>query len=149
MTLISKTAGALSLSSCIIDMHKCGKLYANKSKAKASANGVIRRSISSQMIDELSYKDAQIKNWAGSSQTFLGVQEFFASVKGYTKGFLQSGVKYIPNFTLATIALLSRSKNHALPNTIANLASVALGLIHGGHFIKVATGFGEKNDFLE
>ena len=143
MTLISKSAGALGLSTCIIDMHNTGLIASERKRAKAGVNSFLSNEINSMKTDTCSFKDAQIKNWTAKHNLMQPVKEFFASVTGYIGGFFTAGIRYIPNIALAAIALCcNKSKG------IANAAAAALGILVGVNIVKNVTGIGEKNDYL-
>lgn len=149
MTIVSKAAGALSISSCLYDMHKCGVIGSNRSLAKTSANGVISNTIGCSKANRVSYKDATIKNFLMRNNIGLGVKEFGSRITGYLKGFLGAGVRYIPNFALGAVALLAKSKGTSkTADKIANLAAVGLGIVEGYDIIVNSTNFGQRTDYL-
>ena len=145
MTLISKTAGALSLVSCAHDIHKTALISAKNAGAKANANSVISNSIRHQKMHYLSHKDAQRKNWLNGSNYFAGAKEVFAKIGGYIVGAAKASVRYIPNFICATIALCA-GKNH---NKIANIAAIGLGVIETTDFVVNSLGVGQRDDYLK
>ena len=143
MTLISKTTGALGLSSCIYDMHKSGVIASNRNYAKVSANSYLSNEVKSMKMDYCSFKDAQIKNWSARNNIFQPVKEFTARVTGYIGGFFTAGIRYIPNIALAAIALCcNKSKG------IANAAAGALAVLEGWNFIKNTSGINKRSDYL-
>jgi len=152
MTLISKTAGALSLSSCIIDMHKCGVISSKNSAAKTSANVLLSDSIGSQKANRISYKDATIKNFSARNNFGITIKESVAKVTGYLKGFFEAGARYIPNFALAVLALVvsgGKTDNAVARNAkIANAAALGLGIVEGYDILKNSTNFGQRTDYL-
>ena len=105
MTIISKIAGGLSLFSCLTDAHKTGLIYANNEYAKASGDTFISCSLGAQKADKISSKDAQRKNWLLRNNFLGGINEGFAKVGGYFKGFGNSIVRYLPNIALSAVAL--------------------------------------------
>ncbi len=145
MTLISKTAGVLSLVSCITDMHKTALIVSNNEYAKASSDTFIANSIGTQKADRLSYKDTERKNWLAKNSFMNTPAEIFARVKGYLSGLVQSGVRYVPNFILSAVALLT-SKDH---KAIANISAIGLACLEAYDFIKNSTNIFQRNDYLE
>ena len=145
MTLISKTTGALSLISCIHDMHKTALISSNNAGAKASSNAKIENSIGNQKIDHLSYKDAQRKNWIARQDFFIGAKEFGARTTGYFKGLAQAGVKYIPNFILSALAIIPNKKHTIIPN----IAALGLAIVEIFDFVKNSTNISQRKDYLE
>lgn len=144
MTLISKATGALSILSCVNDIHKTALIYSKNEQAKASANVVISASVNSQKTDHISYKDSQRKNWLSQKNFFASIKEGFASVAGYIKGAAKTSVRYIPNFVLAGLAIFL-NKNH---NKAANISALGLGLLEGYDFVKNSMGVGQRDDYL-
>ena len=160
MTIISKTAGALSLVSCVHDMHKTALIYSNNEYAKTAANALISTSVNNQKANNLSYKDTQRKNWLTQQNYFASLKEGFARVSGYVKGFLKTSVRYIPNFALAIVALAAGRNCGTTTratgsmgatrtaDTIANLAAVGLGIVEAIDFTKNTLGFRQRDDYL-
>ena len=160
MTLISKSAGALSLISCVHDIHKTALIYSNNEYAKIAANNMISTSVNNQKADYVSYKDTQRKNWLTQNNYFASIKEGFARVKGYIKGVFKSSVRYIPNFALAAVALLvsknskfvtkaaDQAKATKTAETIANIAAVGLGVIESVDFVKNTLGVNQRDDYL-
>ena len=144
MTLISKTAGALSVISCVHDIHKTALIYSNNEYAKTAANTLISTSVNNQKADCISYKDAQRKNWLTQQNYFASIKEGFARAKGYVKGVFKSSLRYIPNFICAGFAL-ALGKNH---ERAANIAAVGLGVIEGVDFVKNTLGANQRDDYL-
>ena len=144
MTLISKTAGVLSLASCIHDIHKTALISSRNAYAKAASDAVITTSLGNQKANKVSYKDAQRKNWLAQNNFFASSKEFFARVGGYVVGAAKASVRYIPNFVLATVALCTKKYKG-----IANAAAVGLGVIEGLDFIKNATNINQRTDYLK
>lgn len=145
MTLISKAAGALSVLSCVHDIHKCALIYSKNSGAEASADSVITKSVKYQKANRLSYKDTQRKNWLAQGNYFASISELLARIGGYIKGFAKTSIRYIPNFIAASVAIFA-NKNHP---KIANSAAVVLGIIEAFDFIKNGVGVGQRNDYLK
>ena len=153
MSLVSKAAGGLSLIYCRHDMHK------------TSSDAVISSSIGNQKANKVSYKDAQRKNWLAQSQFGIRAQELTARVTGYISGFAKAGIRYVPNFALATVAILAGKK--VKPDKVAtkgirscwqkvyssqklaNVAAVGLGLVEAWDFIKNSTNIAQRTDYLE
>ncbi|MBQ4647230.1 MAG: hypothetical protein IJB79_07765 [Candidatus Gastranaerophilales bacterium] len=144
MTLISKAAGALSLISCIHDIHKTALISSNKEYSKAAANSVVSLSVNHQKADNISFKDAQRKNWLSRSNYFASIKEGFAKIKGYVKGFLNTSLRYIPNFACAALALLMGKKH----DKIANIAALGLGIIESFDFVKNSLSPQNRDDYL-
>ena len=145
MTLISKTAGVLSLASCIHDIHKTALISSRNAYAKASSDAVITSSLGNQKADKVSYKDAQRKNWLAQNNFSAPYKEFFARVGGYIVGAAKASVRYIPNFALAAVALFTKKDYKG----IANAAAVGLGVIELFDFIKNATNINQRTDYLK
>ena len=145
MTFISKTAGVASLISCVHDIHKTALIESNKNAAKANANSVICNSLKYQKADNLSYKDAQRKNWLNHGNFFAPITEACARIGGYIKGAAKTSIRYIPNFICASIAILA-NQNH---KTTANIAAIGLGIIEGFDFLKNALSAWQRNDYLK
>lgn len=146
MTLISKTAGALSVMSCVHDIHKTALIYSNNEYAKTAANTMISSSIDNQKSDHISYKDAQRKNWLTQQCYFASIKEGFARVKGYIKGVFKTSLRYIPNFIAATLALAL--SGNAARDRWANISAVALGVIEGVDFVKNTLAVNQRDDYL-
>ena len=144
MTLISKVTGGLSLISCIYDMHKCGVIGARNQYAKNSANAFISNQINCSKMNEISYKNAQIKNWQAKNNYFQPIAEFFGKVSGYIGGFVSAGIKYIPNFIASAVAISVTKKPK-----IANAAAGLLAVLEGWNFIKNVTDINQRNDYLK
>lgn len=142
MTIISKTAGGLSLFSCLSDMHKTAVLSSNNEHAKASADTFIETSLASQKANYVSYKDAKRKNWLLKNNFMGGINETYGRIKGYFKGFFSTGVRYIPNFILSLGAIIPKNK------VVANISALGLGLVEIWDFIKNSSGIFERNDYL-
>ena len=145
MTLISKTTGALSIASCIHDMHKTALISSDKSGEKAVSSAKIENSLGSQKTNSLSYKDAQRKNWIARQDFFVGTKEFGARITGYAKGFAQAGVRYIPNFILAALAIIPNKDHKILPN----IAALGLAIVEIIDFIKNSTNISQRKNYLE
>lgn len=160
MTIISKTAGALSLISCVHDIHKTALIYSKNEYAKTAANTLISTSVNNQKADHISYKDAQRKNWLTQQNYFASIKEGFARVKGYVKGVFKTSLRYIPNFALAAVALFAGKNLKAVQNaadvakatriveTVANVAAVGLGVVEGVDFVKNTLGVNQRDDYL-
>ncbi len=144
MTLISKSAAGLSIASCITDIHKSAKIASHNEYVKTSANSTIRRSISAQKANRVSYKDAQRKNWLAQNAFGQGIEEGFAKVKGYIKGFGVGVIRCLPNFILSAVAMFTTKHK-----TVANISAIGLALLEGWDFIKNSTGLFQKTDYLE
>ena len=145
MTIISKTAGALSLVSCLTDMHKTALIKSNNEYAKASSDAFISNSIGTQKTNKLSYKDTERKNWLARNNFKNGPAELLGRVKGYASGFIQSGVRYLPNIGLSAVALLTSSKH----KNIANLSALLLACLEVFDFVKNSTNIFQRTDYLE
>ena len=144
MTIISKTAGAVSLVSCVHDIHKTALINSNNEYAKAASNAMISTSIGNQKADKISYKDTQRKNWLAQNNFTAPFKETYARIKGYIVGVVKGSVRYIPNFVLAAIAIgCKKSKG------VANAAAVGLGVIEGLDFIKNSTNINQRTDYLK
>lgn len=144
MTFISKTAGCLSLVSCVHDIHKSALIYSKNKYVKASANATIENSLNMQKANHLSYKDTRRKNWLNQSNFFAPIRELFAKVSGYVEGALKTSVRYIPNFVLASVALFAKNNKK-----LANIAALGLGAVEGVDFAVNSLGVGQKNDYLK
>lgn len=145
MTLISKTAGALSLISCVHDIHKTALINSKNEYAKTAANRLVSSSVNNQKADNVSYKDTQRKNWLTQHDYFASFAEGYARIKGYVVGAFKTSVRYIPNFVCAAFAIaLNNSHNRA-----ANIAAVGLGVIEGVDFVKNTLGANQRDDYLE
>ncbi len=144
MTIISKTAGIVSLISCIHDIHKTAVISSNNAYAKASSDAVISSSVGHQKADRISYKDAQRKNWLAQGNFLAPFKEFFGRVGGYISGAAKASLRYIPNFILAGVALACGKHNK-----IANAAAVGLGAIEAVDFVKNATNINQRTDYLK
>lgn len=161
MTIISKTAGVVSVASCIYDIHKTAMISSNNAYAKAASNAVISDSVGYQKADKVSHKDTQRKNWLNQNNFSAPYKEFFARVGGYISGFAKASVRYIPNFVLAAIAIGTGKGNKfvknasdvakatKIANNVANVAAVGLGVVELIGFIKNATNIHQRKDYLE
>lgn len=143
MTLISKIAGTLGISTCVYDMHKSGMIEARRNSAKAGVNSFLSNEINTMKTDECSFKNTQIKNWKARNNIFQPIHEVFAGITGYIKGFLTAGIKYIPNFIAATVAIACKNNKKA-----ANIAAGVLAVMEGWNFFKNTSGINQKNDYL-
>ena len=143
MTLISKTAGALSLASCIYDIHKTALINSKNQYAKTSANTVIENSVGYQKANRVSYKDAQRKNWLAQGNFLAPFKEFGARVGGYISGFAKASIRYIPNFVLAATALCVKK----YPK-LANVAAVGLGIVEAWDFVLNSLKLNQRDDYL-
>ncbi len=143
MTIISKTAGGLSLFSCLRDMHKTAVLASNNEYAKSSADTFIETSLGSQKSERVSYKDAQRKNWLLKNNFMGSINETYGRIKGYCKGLVSAGARYVPNFVFSLGAILSKNK------VVSTVSTVALALVEGWDFIKNSSGIFERTDYLK
>lgn len=143
MTFISKVAGIASVAASIADVHKTAVIYSNRAYNQASANAVISSSLGAQKADEISFRDAERKNWVNRNQFTAGIKETCARVTGYIKGFAQGSVRYLPNFALGAAAIFSKHK------AVASVSAVGLALVEGYNFIKNSTGIFQRTDYLE
>ncbi len=145
MTIISKTAGVLSLISALNDIHQTSLIYSRRASQKACADTYISRSIGAQKTSTLSYKDAKRKNWF-AKQSYAGdANEFLAGIKGYLYGVKNCITRYFPNFILSALAIIP-NKDH---NMLANIAAVGLGITEAADFISNTTNIKERIDYLE
>lgn len=161
MTVISKTAGVVSLMSCFHDIHKTALISSRNAYAKAASDAVITSSLGNQKAEKVSYKDAQRKNWLAQNNFTAPYKEFFARVGGYIVGAAKASVRYIPNFALAAVALLAGKNCKIVQNAsdvakatknverIANAAAVGLGVIELFDFVKNATNINQRTDYLK
>ena len=143
MTLISKSAGILSMGSALVDIHKTALKYSNEELARTSANIIISDSLNSQKSDTFSYKDAQRKNWISQKNFLATPKEFFGRIKGYFKGVGKIAPRYIPNFVLGVVALTTK-----VP-FLARFSTIALGTIEACDFIANATSITQRNDQIK
>ncbi len=143
MTLISKTAGTLSLISCVKDIHETAVIYSNNAYAKASSDLYISRAVSNQKTDRLSPKDADRKNWLLKTQFFQGAAETLGRIGGYLKGVGTGILRYAPNAALIAGSMLFKNKK------LANASCVGLAIIEIYDFIKNSTGIFRRNDYLK
>ena len=148
MTILSKTAGAVSLVSCLHDIHKTAMIGANNGYAKASGDAMVSNSVGNQKINHLSYKDAQRKNWIAKKDFMVGTREIYGRVKGYIKGALSASVRYIPNFILSAIAICCKG-NTPEGKRVGNIAALGLGIVEGIDFIRNSTNIGQRTDYLK
>jgi len=145
MTVISKTAGVLTLVSCIRDIHKNALIKANIATQKASADTFVANSLATQRTNRLSSKDTERKNWLARKNFLMCPNEAMASIKGYVGGFFDGAVNYIPQLALSVVAIALNSKHKVL----ANLSAIALGILEGSDFINNSLSIGQKNDYLK
>ena len=143
MTIISKIAGGLSLFSCLTDAHKTGLIYANNEYAKASGDTFISCSLGTQKADKISSKDAQRKNWLLRNNFLGGINEGFAKVGGYFKGFGNSIVRYLPNIALSAVALKVKSP------IVSAISTIGLAGLELYDFIRNSTGIFQRTDYLK
>lgn len=143
MTLISKTAAGASLLSCIVDMHKTAVISSNNAYAKASSDTFISCELGAQKANDVSYKNAQRKNWLLKNNFFGSINETAARITGYIKGLGQGVIKYLPNFILSAVAIKSKNKK------VANISAIGLGALEAFDFIKNASGIFERKDYLK
>ena len=145
MTVISKTAGALSLITTIKDIHKNALIYSKRAVTKASADTFISNSLANQRTNRLSSKDTERKNWLAKKNFWQCPNEAYASAKGYISGFVEGIVNYVPQLVLSGLAL-GLNKNHKV---LANICAIALGIIEGADFVNNSLSVGQKNDYLQ
>lgn len=145
MTIPSKAVGALSLISCIRDIHGTSMIMSRQACQKATSDTFISNSIGCQKTNELSYKDAKRKNWLSQHNFFLAPNEVFASIGGYLKGVGEGIVRYLPNLALAALSIIP-GKNH---KTLANISAAALAGLEIGDFIVNGTNATERTDYLK
>ena len=143
MTIPSKVAGSLSLMSCLYDMHKGGQIQSNVSYAKTASDSYLECAIGASRANRVSYKDSARKNWLLKNNFVGRIKEPISKVTGYVKGFLETGLRYIPNFGLSAVALLAKNKR------LANIAAVALGGVEAFDFLKNSTSLFQKTDYLK
>ena len=145
MTIISKSAGILSLVSAVVDTHKTALIYSKNAYSQSSADTFISSSIGGQKLNAISYKDAERKNWL-TSNNFLGsISESVGSIKGYMKGLSIGIARYIPNFILSALAI-ALPKKHA---KIANVAAIGLAGVEIADFVTNTLDLSQKNDYLK
>lgn len=142
MSILSKTAGGLSMGAALVDIHKTAMKYSNQELAKTSANIVISNSIGAQKSDTFSYKDAVRKNWLSEKNLLATQKEFMGRIKGYFKGVLKTAPRYIPNFVLGIIGLTTKSK------TIGKLSAIGLAAVEIYDYIMHATNITQRTDNL-
>ena len=145
MTILSKTAGSLSVISAIIDIHKTSKIYMQKEKQKVSSDMYIARSIGSQKSNNLSYKDAKRKNWFMQRDFFLSYNEMVGSIKGYFKGVKEGVSRYLPKFICAALAIIPNKNFKILPN----IGAAALGALEIYDYAVNGTNLTERTDILK
>lgn len=145
MTLISKTAGALSLFSSIKDIHNTALMYSNRSTMKASADTFLANSLSTQRTNRLSLKDTKRKQWLAKNNYLLFASDPLASVRGYCEGVIQGVCYYMPQLVLSTLAIGIGNKH----KVIANACAVALGIVEGLDVLTNTFSIGQKNDYLK
>lgn len=144
MSVVGKVAGGASLLSSLYDIHKTAVIYSKKEYMKASGDEVVACSIGAQKTDRLSYKDSKRKNWIDQHHFLTGPKEFFASIKGYTKGFIEGVSTYLPKLLLSMGAIIPK-KNKLIPT----LSTIGLAILEGYDFVKNSTGIFEKTDYLK
>lgn len=143
MTIISKATGGLSLISCIRDIHKTAVIYSNNQYAKTSSDSFLSCAIGAQKANRISAKDASRKNWL-LKHNFLGaIKEPFAKVGGYLKGVGMGILRYLPNFALGGVAILSKNKK------LANISALGLGIMEAWDFLKNSTSIFQRTDYLK
>ena len=145
MTVISKTAGALSLISSLKDIHNNAMIYSNRELSKASADTFIANSLATQRTNRLSTKDTDRKKWLSIKNFWIYPNETFASVRGYVFGFCNGVVNYFPQLILSGLAL-GINKNHKV---LANICAAALAVVEGIDFVTNSLSWGQKNDYLK
>lgn len=143
MTIVSKTAGAAGLISCLRDIHKTAVLYSNQGYAKASSDAFISCALGSQKANRVSVRDAERKNWLLKNNFLGGIKETFGRAGGYLRGLAQGVAGYIPNILLSLGAVCSKNK------TIANISAIGLAGVELFDFIKNSTGIFERTDYLK
>ena len=144
MTLISKTAGVLSVASCVYDIHKTALISSKNKYAKTSANSVIENSVGYQKANKVSYKDTQRKKWLAQGNFFAPFKEAWARVSGYISGFAKASIRYIPNFALSAVAIFVGKKHPK----IANTAAVGLGIVEAIDFVMNSLKTNQRDDYL-
>ena len=143
MTMISKTAGGLSLISSLYDIHKTALITAKNQSVKMGTDSYISTSLGAQKANRLSYKDAARKNWLEKHAFLQGPAEVVGAIGGYIKGVAQGVIRYLPNIGLSAIALTAKNK------TVAGVSAIGLALLEGYDFIVNSTKFGQKTDYLK
>lgn len=145
MTIISKTAGVLSLISAINDIHRTSLIYSLRASQKACADTFISKSIGSQKTSSLSYKDTRRKNWFARQNFPAETNELFAGISGYLYGVKNCIGRYLPNFVLSALAIIP-GKDYKV---LANVAAAALGVIEAADFVSSTTNINERTDYLK
>ena len=144
MPVIPKIAGSVSILSSLNDIHKTAMIYSGQERKKAMGDTVVACSIGNQKANNVSYKDAQRKNWINSKNFFSGTCEIAASAKGYFKGAAQGIARYLPKLALALAAIIpSKSKILAYTSTIL-LAGAEIW-----DFLVNGTGLFEEKNYLK
>ena len=106
MTIPSKAVGAVSLFSCVRDIHKTSMIRAKQLRQKEMSDAYIATSVGCQKTNRMSYRDTERKNWFAQNNFFLGATEVLASVKGYLKGVKEGITEYAPNIVLAALSII-------------------------------------------
>ncbi|MBR2069311.1 MAG: hypothetical protein IJ877_06065 [Candidatus Gastranaerophilales bacterium] len=145
MPVIPKIAGTASIIASLYDIHKTAMIYSKQEYNKAMGDTVVASSIGNQKADNVSFKDAQRKNWTAKHHFLSNANETIASVKGYVKGAVQGIIRYIPKFALATLAIIPKTRC----KTLAYLSTVALAGMEAWDFLRHGTGLFERTDYLE
>lgn len=149
MTMISKTTGAVSLLSCLFDIHKTAVVYSNRRYMEASSDAFISSSIGAQKTNKLSYKDANRKNFLHKNNFLLGLHELGGRIGGYIEGAAQGVVRYLPNFILSALAIIPKNKGSRAGKIIANLSAAGLAGLEAYDFIKNSTNLDQRTDYLK
>ena len=106
MTAISKLAGIGGLASCLLDIHKTAMVYSKNEHAKTSANSFVSASLGCQKANDISHRDAKVKNWIfAHNDQFSVIPRVFASVKGYLGGVLHGIIRHFPTLIFAIPAI--------------------------------------------
>ncbi|MBQ8476213.1 hypothetical protein IJ531_04035 [bacterium] len=143
MPVIPKIAGTASVLASLYDIHKTALIYSKQEYNKVMGDTVVASSIGNQKADNVSFKDAQRKNWTEQHHFLSGANETLASVKGYVKGAAQGFVRYIPKFAAAALAIIPKNK------PISYLSTVVLAGMEIWDFLRHGTGLWEKTDYLK
>lgn len=145
MPVIPKIAGGASLLSTIVDIHKTAMIYARQENGKAKGDIILATSVGNQKADYISFKDAQRKNWCNKKRLFHSIKEDFAAVKGYFKGIVEAGIRYLPKIALSAAAIIPKAKN----STFAYISTVALAAWEAWDFVRYGTGLFERKNYLK
>lgn len=105
-TVISRVTGAAAAGLMLFEAHNEGLVTSKKEQIETTANRLPDEYINSMKMDTKSLTGNELKNEFFKWQLDNNIPEFFASIKGYGKGIVESLTSNIIPVALATGAIM-------------------------------------------